>query len=514
LITPLDKDLYKVWQEMSKAGKKPGLLSRSSLPFVSASMSNSLFNSVSTIAVPEPEDGRAPSEKTLKSPYDQNISPKGSLALSTFTLKSDSATFVRNRSHYVPAKQWALRNSLLAAVGYLELANAGDFPANVWNEVPVPTFVIVLLVLGGSLAISISYFAMKDARLSWSNLRLLREERHRLRPPSPGASEDGQVGGDTVVLSDVRFKEIGTEIVDRIFMELMMGIGALVVGVGTFLAIGGANQTVWYTSNLMSGYIGNSPAAVYGVVNAMWSVFLWTRAHRHSIAGKAALDADVNKRLLEPRIRIIKTHAVINGLTGFVAGVASLITARQWWGYVMLAPCIIASVWCNYIWRGKIGYERPFVQQPIRLSRASLVRELEFVSFVRQALQEASPSSDCLDRLLASESKSLASIIDFLVTNDLFEDFCMHLLQDKPLSTALFNVPDVEALTITSQDLLGAESHYIPRLLDIARACISDVGLRRFLYRERYLLETLGCYLCANKTVSSNSSSEDLSSEV
>ena len=73
--------------------------------------------------------------------------------------------------------RYQLKNSLLAAVGFFELANAGDFPANVWNTVPVPPYAIALMAVGGTLALCMTYFAYRDARLSWYNLKGLRCER-------------------------------------------------------------------------------------------------------------------------------------------------------------------------------------------------------------------------------------------------------------------------------------------------------------------------------------------------
>src|SRR5690348_13388435 len=64
-----------------------------------------------------------------------------------------------------------LRNSLLAAVGFFELANAGDFAANVWNQVPAPKYAIALMAVGGAMALFMTYFAYRDARLSWLNLK-------------------------------------------------------------------------------------------------------------------------------------------------------------------------------------------------------------------------------------------------------------------------------------------------------------------------------------------------------
>jgi hypothetical protein len=48
---------------------------------------------------------------------------------------------------------------------------------------------------------------------------------------------------------------MGTELVDLIGMDIVMGFGAVLVGIGTCMAIGGANPGVFPASDLMSGYI-------------------------------------------------------------------------------------------------------------------------------------------------------------------------------------------------------------------------------------------------------------------
>ncbi|KAF8249949.1 hypothetical protein K440DRAFT_640728 [Wilcoxina mikolae CBS 423.85] len=406
---------------------------------------------------------------------------------------SECLAFIRRKGRYNPAKQSKLKNSLLAGVGFLELGNAGDFAANVWNEVPVPHFVMALMAVGGTVALALSYYAFEDARLSWRNIHLLRDERRYLQTQKAYYnSQDRQIARDIDCRLDVNFRETGTELVDRIGMDVMMGFGAVVVGIGTFMAIGGANPNVWRVSNLLSGYIGNVPAALYGMVNVAWSVYVWRRAHRHSIAGAKELKkADTVGQMLKNRTDTVKIHATMNGLTGIVAGAASLITATMWWGYVLLAPCIISSIFTNYLWRYRIGYDRPFVRQILRTDEVSLVEELEFVVFARQVLEEA--PSESLSRLVA-DPESIVSTMEFIVKNDFFEDFCIRLLENTELPMALFG-PSNETLIIDSQSLLTADDLSVCRLLKVAQACVSETGLTRFQYRERYLLETFGSYL-------------------
>ncbi|KKK26583.1 hypothetical protein ARAM_007290 [Aspergillus rambellii] len=425
---------------------------------------------------------------------------------SPFSSNLDSMTFIRHRRRWIPSRQCMLRNSLLAGVGYLELANAGDFAANVWNETPVPVYATVLMAIGGTAALAMSVVTVKDAHLSWENIRLLREERHFLRSHRVTESEkDDAVDVDIDSHLDVNSRELGTELVDRIVMDVFLGIGAVLVGIGALLAIGGANHQVWLASNLLSGYLGNSPAALYGLLNAVWSTCLWARADHHGLAGAKELDREIVRGHLQPRLRSIKLHACTNGISGLVAGVASMITATHWWGYVLLLPCIICSIWCNYYWRHAVGYERPCCRLHLTsLSKDSLLQALQTFSFARQALEtpptttRASPSSETTMQPplgdLIEDPGSLQSVLDFIIANDLFEHLCVDLLQREQLAADLFNVSDTGAVTITSSQLLEADT-YTSQILEIARQCILRVGRKHFLYRERFLIELLGCYL-------------------
>jgi hypothetical protein len=227
-------------------------------------------------------------------------------------------------------------------------------------------------------------------------------------------------------------------------------------------------------------------------MNMIWSLYVWRRGRRHGIAGAKELKADTVKQMLKNRTPTVQLHAALNGITGAVAGAASVVTATMWWGYVVLAPCIVLSIMVNFLWRHRIGYDRPFARQAPSMDETSLVEELKYVASAQRALREA--PSESLSSLV-SDSKSLVSVLEFIVKNDLFEDFCTRLLQDTELSRALLGPPN-ETLTIDSQSILAADELSVRRLLEIAQTCVSEMGLRCFKYRERYLLEALGCYLC------------------
>jgi hypothetical protein len=281
---------------------------------------------------------------------------------------SDCVAFTRRKGRYTLPKAYRPKNSLLAGLRFLELANAGDFAANVWNEILVPGLTTIFMAVGGTLAIGISLFAFSDARLSRRNILLLLEERRCLRTQK---ADQTPIAHDVQSQLDVNFREMGTELVDRMGMDVVMGFGAISIGVGMLMAIGGANYmyNVWYASNFLSGYIGNAPVALYGLVNTIWSAYVWRREHRHGIAGAKELEDDTVKRALNRRIRRFKTHSAINGAVGVIAGGALVVTATLWYGYPILLPCIILSIVRNCAWRHKLGYDRPLIKHRLRVDK-------------------------------------------------------------------------------------------------------------------------------------------------
>ncbi|OKL58691.1 hypothetical protein UA08_06277 [Talaromyces atroroseus] len=430
------------------------------------------------------------------------------------------------RYRFDPENQSRLRNSLLAAVGFFELANAGDFAANVWNQVPAPKYAIALMAVGGTMALFMTYFAYRDARLSWFNLKGLRtERRHLLRTLEEveAGNEQQQTTGTFHVVNallDVNRREMGTEIIDRIGMDSLMGFGALMVGVGALLAIDGADHHAWQASNLLSGYIGNAPMAIYGLVNLLWSIYVWLRARRHGIAYAVkqssqddGIDATVGV-LLTRRIHSVQLHATLNGVTGVVAGAASLVTATMWWGYVVLIPCITISVIVNYLWRHRLGYDRPlFIEQLPIIDEASLIEELKHINAIQQVLLSSKKSkskststststSTSLSSSLAafsgavSDPQSFSSTLDFMARHELLEDFCLRVLNDKELSARVFDHTTDPNVTVYPCTLASVDDESVTRRLhEVACLCIDELGLMHLKYRERYLLETLGCYM-------------------
>ena len=303
----------------------------------------------------------------------------------------DQVPLVRRRGRFSLLHQQQFKNSLLASVGYLELANAGDFAANVWNTIPVPTFAAVLMGLGGTFALGMTLVAVQDFRLSCRNVKLLREERRHLQRLRIYHSKHAELTRLIDSRLGVGVREIGTEVVDRISMDLLMGSGSILVGVGTLMAIGGANHYVYQASNLLSGYIGNALAALFGLVNTIWSVYLIHRFRLHDKAVLSREPSDDIRRRLRTRFRRFQWHAIINSINGLVAGAASMVTATRWWGYVVLIPCIISLILCNYFWRKKLGYDRPVLDHVsvAKLQLSPLLEDLEYAIAMQRGLAES-----------------------------------------------------------------------------------------------------------------------------
>ena len=292
------------------------------------------------------------------------------------------------RSRALPTPQLR-KNDLKAGVGFLELANACDFAANVWNEIPVPPQAVALMASGGAVALFILHYAYVDARLSYRNTRLLLQERRELRAQLRGTAPEDPAVRELQTYLNINFRELGTELIDRVGMDILLGFGALLVGIGTFLAIDGANPRMYRASNIMTGYLGNVPPSLFGLVNAAWAWYTWRRAqHQARCASSAQLNSVWGERvdvdqMLQRHTHRVRTHSILNGVYGILGGIGSLMTAdcnnnpSLVWAYFVLLPCIVGAVFANYYWRHKIGYDRDLSERE-PLSRAHLLNEVGF----------------------------------------------------------------------------------------------------------------------------------------
>ncbi|RAK87702.1 hypothetical protein BO79DRAFT_209726 [Aspergillus costaricaensis CBS 115574] len=429
------------------------------------------------------------------------------------------------------------RNSLLAGVGFLELANAADFAANVWNQIPVPKYAMVFMAIGGPIALLITIVAARDFYLSYTNVQLLLKERRYLRElldsitttttttttntTTQNPTTTTHTQAELLLRSrlSVNFRELGTEIVDRILMDALMGFGALLVGTGTIMAIFGANHHVYVASNLLSGYIGNGLAAVFGLVNAIWSGYLvgrfqvcWRSCQNitstsTSTATMPTRDGNGNNNPhpgdeedtcieevrmyhhpLKLRFRSLQFHALVNGINGLVAGAASMVTATMWYGYVVLVPCIVSLIACNWFWRVRVGYDRPLLSSSttsasllsttggrggggggtatpttttnangggngsggIGNEKTDLLLDLSSATHLHRMLASSTKDSGIqLPRHILNRTNP-SSVMSFLTRNGMFEGFCVWIDHDKSLERGVEDLLDLESITSSS----------------------------------------------------------------
>ncbi|KAL4899344.1 hypothetical protein BDW74DRAFT_183878 [Aspergillus multicolor] len=386
------------------------------------------------------------------------------------------------RGRYRPVGRAALQNNLLAGVGYLELANAGDFAANVWNEVPVPRHAMILMAIGGPIALVVSLVAARDFYLSWRNVSLLYAERKALQAV-PYRTEK-----ISAILS-VNARELGTEVIDRMLMDLFLGFGALLVGTGTIMAIFGANHRVFEASNLLSGFIGNGCAALFGVFNAFWSAYLVYRFQLRYAACEREPTVQNVRTKLRRRVRRFQWHAGVNGINGLVSGMASMVTAKMWWGYVVLIPCVIVMIASNLFWKWKLGYDRPILLHHLYEIQAegktgvdddSAVDILDWLASV----EEARGTLQSLAQGGPSEAK-----LAFICENQMLEEFCIRLARSWP-DHRLFAAS--ETFMIGVEDLKALSGNEYSWMQQEIRPFMNKDATALLEHRERYLLELLG----------------------
>ncbi|ODA81317.1 hypothetical protein RJ55_04282 [Drechmeria coniospora] len=385
-----------------------------------------------------------------------------------------------------------LVNNLPWIVGFMELANAGDFAANVWNQVPVPVYAIVFMAIGGTVAGILSVFAFRDARLSCKNVRFLRRQRREQQAERARRLRHGLSTLDVDVLMAVTFREFGSEVIGRWFMDILMGCGAVLICVGTFMAIGGADPAVYEASNILSGYLGNAPIALFGLVNSAWAAYIFAKARGHVRATRETLRGSAAAALVKRRSRNVQVFCAVNGTAAILGGLGSMLTATYWWGYVILIPVIVASVFCNVWWRHRVGYTRwhPKPGEFPALVPAELVAELEFAARAAVVARERERSP--IDEFVA-DAGSVRDVLAFLRRHLFFDAFCLRVASTPDLCDALGGKHQPELL-VGIDELLALPESLHPTLLATAHAYVDEFGRKQFQYHERYMAELLGTY--------------------
>lgn len=413
----------------------------------------------------------------------------------------DALTFIKDKKgRYRPLPEQRLRNNLLASVGFLEFANATDFAANVWNTIPVPKFAAALMGLGGAVALSLVPFAIRDAMLCWENSKMLVQERILLlREAGETVDEEKgklriarQKGLDTRL--EVNRKELGTEMFDRGSMDLLMGSSAFLVGIGTIMAMGGANPRVYKASNLLSGYIGNSPSTLWGLCNTAWSIYVFKRAQHHMTLGQKEVGSKEVLDLLRKRIRSVQRHSVLMGSSTLVSAAAGMVTATHWYGYPFLVVCIIIAIFGNWYWRKRLGYDRPLVVHAghAKMSKESLIQEIEWVASMQASL--GTRRNPTISNEAITKPKNLTAVIELMCRCDLFEDLCERLLMDTSFCS-LMGTASEGSIEVSPAEVVAVGEDYEPKVVATAKVVLQERGRIQLQQKQRYLLEMLGASL-------------------
>ncbi|KJZ73404.1 hypothetical protein HIM_07198 [Hirsutella minnesotensis 3608] len=383
-----------------------------------------------------------------------------------------------------------LLNNLSWVVGCLELANAGDFAANVWNQVPIPIYAIVLMAIGGTVAGVMCLFAFADSRHAWHNIQFLRRQRCQLLDERARCREGDADSRALDILLCVSFREVWSEIINRWAMDILMGCGAVFISAGTYMAIAGANPAVWQASNLLSGYLGNSPMALFALVNSSWAIYIWSVAQAHVRSSHQHLAGSRAAALVKRRSRNLQLFYAINGTASIVGGVGSMLTATYWWGYVLLIPVIISSIFCNLWWRHRTGYTRSRELPPI--NPTGLATGLEFAAKAEALLREEQPASPL--QAFVPGHPSLSEVLAFLRQNGLGDALCLDVASDPKLRGALGleHVSKGAEFEVGLDHLASLPAAWHLDLLRKADECISREGPMHFRNRERHLAELLG----------------------
>lgn len=392
---------------------------------------------------------------------------------------------------YTPVLEERFRNNLRLAVGFLELANAGDFAANVWNEIPVPVYAIVFMAIGGTLAGILSIFAFDDARYAWRNVLFLRRQRAQLKESLDVRDSQAHPARDVRVLLELNLRELGCETINRLGMDVLMGFGAVLICIGTYMAIGGANHKVWFASNILSGYLGNAPITFYGLVNSAWATYLAIKTGEHVRATQIALPGSQEAKLVRKRGKKLQLYCGINGSVTFVGGIASMLTATQWWAYVILIPVIVLSFTSNWFWRTRLGYSHDDMRQMPDMDVEKLSKVLRFAANAATSLarNEADAEKD-----LVRQAATLPQALDLIDTAGLLEAFCIQVVSDSRLCYALCD-PTADHVQVSLADIAALPDTLHPALLEAAHECLRSAGVRRFAHLERFSAELLGIYL-------------------
>jgi hypothetical protein len=248
------------------------------------------------------------------------------------------------------------------------------------------------------------------------------------------------------------------------------------------------------TSNLLSGYIGNSFIAVYALINPAWSIYMWRKAGSHMSALRKSprVHEDMRRRLVSHN-RKRKLYAAVNVVSVIVSSVGSLYSAEHWQGYVVVAPFVFALLFANLFWMYALGYNRAaFDPWTAPTQHYDIHAGLRMLHHLRSSI---SPSGRCaakLGGLLSSETGlGTQDVLDIMRQLGLASSFGAHLLQRNKTDDGRQRILP-GSVTLYWRDLCSTDHSQV---IQAASAALLAVDQSVFRDQERFLLELYGCYL-------------------
>jgi hypothetical protein len=181
-----------------------------------------------------------------------------------------------------------------------------------------------------------------------------------------------------------------------------------------------------------------------------------------------------------------------------------MVTAERWWGYVVLIPCIISLIAVNFFWRKKLGYDRPLLTD-FSLGESQLTSSLEDLEYTI-AMQRGLAKLDTALPQTIVQVDSLVSMLQFIVTKHIFEQYCESLTRDKQTRDLLKDVtpssttPYEIIISVDALFRLSSSARNEQILRDHAQRFLCTDGVLFFTYRERHLLEVLGYAVWQDQT--------------
>ena len=392
--------------------------------------------------------------------------------------------------------QW-YHNDLMAAVGWLDVTNALDFPANVWNQVPIPLFARLLMGFGGAIAVLWVGFAIWDLRRSSQNIKVLRAERawlwsNRRRYVRCSVEQPNQLNLVDAWLN-INSRELGWELIDRSLMDILLGFSGILVGTGTFMAIRGDVPVIFHASNLLSGYVGNSFIAINALASLLWCISMWRRASWElGVIARAQTTSELRSRMRR-RAFADQLYAFLNSVTALIGSAGSLLSATKWAGYIIVAPCAAGSIFCNLFWRHKLGYSRLGFQSWAYRQEFDIQERLEELNALRLLLHEKKERSVNITKLLmGAEGRPQSVLVRFMREHGMWEQYSKVLGKKHGVDPVANGCQHV---TGTCECPYQVVLHDQRVVMDAARECLEQHGRHRFRDEERFLLELYACYL-------------------